>query len=190
MLPAPASAVAAAPSSLTSRPSACSSARIVSATSRSSPVGLRISQSRVKVSWSLSTRRRLMGNRRTLGLRQLRAFRRPLAGLARRGADELAEERLGAIRPRVELGVELGGDEEGVIWQLDHLDQPLVGRGSAADQALVFEPAAQLVVHLVAMAVALVDDGLAEDLARPRAVVQLDRIGAEPHRAQIGRAHV
>ncbi len=48
--PAPASAGPAASSSLTSSPSARSSAAIVSATSRSSPVGLRISQSRTKVS--------------------------------------------------------------------------------------------------------------------------------------------
>ena len=52
-LPAPASAGPAASSSLTSSPSARSSAAIVSATSRSSPVGLRISQRRTKVSYSL-----------------------------------------------------------------------------------------------------------------------------------------
>ena len=52
MLPAPASAGPAASSSLTSRPIARSSAATVSATSRSSPVGLRISQSRTKVSCS------------------------------------------------------------------------------------------------------------------------------------------
>ena len=48
------------------------------------------------------------------------------------------------------------------------------------------EPLAQEVVDLVAMAVALVDDGLAVDLARLRALVELDRVGAEAHRA----AHV
>src|SRR3712207_5337796 len=53
------------------------------------------------------------------------------------GADERAEERLGPVRPRVELGVELGGDEERVIGQLDDLDQPLVRRGAAAHEPLV-----------------------------------------------------
>ena len=41
------------------------------------------------------------------------------AARARRGADELAEQRLGPGRARVELGVELGGDEERVLGQLD-----------------------------------------------------------------------
>ena len=48
------------------------------------------------------------------------------------------------------------------------------------------EPPAQVVVDLVAMAVALVDDRLAVELAHPRRLVELDRVGAEPHRA----AHV
>ena len=50
----------------------------------------------------------------------------------------------------------------------------------------VLEPLAQVVVHLVAVAVALVDDGLAVDLAGARVVVQLHGVRAEPHRA----AHV
>ena len=55
------------------------------------------------------------------------------------------------------------------------------------DQALVLEPAAQHVVDLVAVAVALVDHGLAEDLARPGALVELHRVGAEAHRpAHVG----
>ena len=108
------------------------------------------------------------------------------AGVGGGGADELAEERLGPVRARVELGVELGGDEEGVVGQLDHLDQALVGRGAAGDQALVLELAPQEHVHLVTVTVALVDDALAEDLPRPRALVQFHRVGAEPHRA----AHV
>ena len=43
-----------------------------------------------------------------------------------------------------------------------------------------------MVVDLVAVAVALVDDLLAVDLAGPRALVQLHRVGAQAHRA----AHV
>ena len=79
----------------------------------------------------------------------LRPFGGALARVARRGTDKASEERLGPVRPRVELGVELGGNEKGVIGQLDHLDQSLVGRGAAADQALILEPAAELVVDLI-----------------------------------------
>src|SRR5690349_11051822 len=79
-----------------------------------------------------------------LDLGQLGAVRGPGAGVVGGGADELAEERLGAVGPRVELRVELGGDEERVVGQLDHLDKALVGRGAAADQALVLEPPAKL----------------------------------------------
>ena len=107
---------------------------------------------------------------------------RSLRGSLRRRAHELAEQRLGARGPRVELGVELGGDEEGVVGELDDLDQPLVRRGPAGHEALVLEPAPKQVVDLVTMAVALVDHRLAEDLPRPRAVVELHRVRAEPHR--------
>ena len=108
-LPAPASAGPAASSSLTSSPSARSSAAIVSATSRSSPVGLRISQSRTNVSCSLSTAgdrlRVLRSSASAMPTSlaastsvELAAVGRLLAGVARRGADELAEQRLGPVR--------------------------------------------------------------------------------------------
>src|SRR5436309_7686659 len=44
-----------------------------------------------------------------------------------RGADQLAEERMGAVGPALELGVGLGADPEGVAGQLDELDQAVVG---------------------------------------------------------------
>ena len=52
-------------------------------------------------------------DRRLLGRRPFAARGRTL----RRGADEVAEERLRARRARVELGVELRGDEERVVGQ-------------------------------------------------------------------------
>ena len=52
------------------------------------------------------------------------------------------------------------------------ISQPVLG------QRLLVEA-----VELVAMAVPLVDDVLAIELARPRARLQLARVGAEPHRA-------
>src|SRR5262249_2214997 len=91
---------------------------------------------------------------------KLGAIRRAFPGMPGGRADKLAEERLGTVGARVELRVVLGGDEERVVGKLDHLDQALVGGGAAADQALVFEPATQLVVDLVTVAVALVDDRL------------------------------
>ena len=41
--------------------------------------------------------------------------------------DEFAEQRVRAIGTTLELGVRLGGHPEGVIGELDELDQPLVG---------------------------------------------------------------
>ena len=61
------------------------------------------------------------------------------------------------------------------------------GEVPLADQALVLEAAAEHVVDLIAVAVALVDDGLAEDLSRLSALVELHRVGAEAHRpADVG----
>ena len=39
--------------------------------------------------------------------------------------------------------MELGGDVEGMIGQLDDLDQALVRRGAAADQALILKRAGE-----------------------------------------------
>ena len=101
-------------------------------------------------------------------------------------SDELPEQRRGAFGPRLELGVELRRHEERVVAQLDHLHEALVRGRPADDQAGGLEPPAQEVVDLVAVAVALVDHGVAVDLPRPRPLVHLDRVSPEPHRA----AHV
>src|SRR6185295_18844637 len=58
---------------------------------------------------------------------QERCFR-PLAALIERRPDEAAEQRVAVHRTRLELGVELRGDEPRMIAQLDHLDQRAVGR--------------------------------------------------------------
>ena len=82
----------------------------------------------------------------------------------------------------------LRGDEERVVVpaQLDDLDEPLIGRGARADEPSRLEPAAQVVIDLIAMPVALVHDRFAVELAHPGPVVQLHRVGAEAH----GPAHV
>src|ERR1039458_8761372 len=83
----------------------------------------------------------------------------------------------------LELRMELGCDEERVIVKLDHLHQALIGRGSRDAQTRALQAFAQKVVDLIAVAVALVDDGLAVDVPSERAVVELDRIGAQAHRS-------
>ena len=72
----------------------------------------------------------------------------------------------GRVGPRLELGVELRGDEPRMIGQLDHLDEAALLEGAADREARVDELLAVGVVHLVAVAVALGDDRLAAvDLA-------------------------
>ena len=110
--------------------------------------------------------------------------RRALAGAPQRGRDELAEQRRRALGPRLELRVELRGDEERVRRGSSMTStRRSSGEVPDDDQAGGLEPLAQADRHLVAVAVALVDDGLAVDLARPRAGVELDRVGAQAHRA-------
>src|SRR5918999_1361837 len=177
-------------SSSTSRPSSRRSAVTASAIARSRPEGLSISQNRTK---SSSRRSRSAGEARPLlsrldlgGAYVRLDLGHPLEGALVCRSYELPEERLRAQRAGLELRVELGGDEERMAGQLDHLHQPLVGRGAGAHQPGVLEALAQVVVHLVAVAVALVDDCLAVDLAGAGALVELDRIGPQSH----GAAHV
>src|SRR6266576_5902703 len=56
-------------------------------------------------------------------LRRGRADRFAVACTGQSGADELAEQRRRPRRPRLELRMELAGDEPGMVRQLDHLDQ-------------------------------------------------------------------
>ena len=62
-----------------------------------------------------------------------------------------------AVRAGFQLRMRLGGDEERVILQLDHLDDAAV-RGKAGERhAVVGQDAAEVIVDLVAMSVALMD---------------------------------
>ena len=70
-----------------------------------------------------------------------------------------------------------------MVGQLDDLDEPALLERAGDDEARLDELRAEVVVHLVAVAVALVDDRLAVGLARARPVGELDRLGAEAHRA-------
>src|SRR5438132_881338 len=84
-----------------------------------------------------------------------------LARAVERGADEFAEERRRASRPRLELGVELRGDEPRVVDELDDLDEPALLKRPRYHQPRVDELLAVGVVHLVPVAVALRDHRLA-----------------------------
>src|SRR5438045_2850569 len=67
------------------------------------------------------------------------------------------EQWMGAGWPRLELRMELTADEPGMGLQLDHLDQRAVGRQAAQIQPVLDELITVLVVHLIAVAMALTD---------------------------------
>src|SRR3954452_8023998 len=145
-----------------------------SATARSSPGGLGVAAS------SQNSSRTSAGTRRRLGDFDAAAGARALE----RGGDELPEERRRPGRPRLELRVELRRDEPRVVGQLDDLDEAPFLERAADDEAAVQQLLAKGVVHLVAVAVALGDHGLAAvPLAGAGAVSELDGLRAEPHRA-------
>src|SRR4051794_41006132 len=90
---------------------------------------------------------------------------RPLPLVLQRRADEVPEQRRRPLWTGLELRMELRRHEIRVVAQLDDLYQALVRRATGDDQPGVLEPLAQEVVDLVPVAVALVDHGLAVDLA-------------------------
>ena len=110
-----------------------------------------------------------------------------LAAVAQASAvdDEAVEQRVRALRPGLELGVELAGDEPRVVAQLDDLDEAAVGRHAGQEHARALEGLAVAVVHLEPVAVPLVDDLLAVHRAGLRARQQLGRVEAEAHRAAL-----
>src|SRR5450759_693594 len=81
-------------------------------------------------------------------------FRLAPLGRGDRGSHEAAEERVRPIRSAAELRVELGGDEPGVVPQLDDLDEPPVGRLAREDHAGGIEKRAIAVVDFETMAMA------------------------------------
>lgn len=66
---------------------------------------------------------------------------------------------MGLARPRFEFGVKLRGDEERVIGEFDDLDEAVVRGNSANPKTSIDEFAAIGIVELVAVTVALVDQG-------------------------------
>src|SRR5438034_17062 len=84
-------------------------------------------------------------------------------------AHEPPEQRMGAHRPRLELGVELAADEPRMVRQLDDLHQGTVGREARAAHPVLAELVAIGVGHFVAVAVPLAHLAGAIGLRRARA---------------------
>src|SRR5574337_118488 len=80
----------------------------------------------------------------------------PLLLLQRR-RNELSEQRMGSFGTRLKFRVELAADEPWVIRQLNHLHQHIVRREPAQSHAVAFQDLPEVVVDLVAMAVAFAD---------------------------------
>ena len=164
---------------------------------------LMLSSVRAGASWRTRARGAPSEVRRSGRTRRRRPDRRePSASRRRRidarGEDRLApvahgercgheaiEQRVRPLGPRLELGMELAGHEPRMVPELDDLDQPAVGRLPGQDHAGRLERLAIAVVHLEAVAMALVDDLLAVDRGGLRAGRQLRRVEAEAHRAAL-----
>src|SRR4051794_23009251 len=128
---------------------------------------------RVTVDMRITPGRRLSG----LDLQSPRFA--PLEG----GGDEVAEQRMGPGRLALELGVELHGQEPGVIGQLDDLHELAVRAGAGHGEAVLLERLAIAVVELVAMAVPLADLFLAVGRERAAGGVEPARPSSKSHRA-------
>ena len=96
--------------------------------------------------------------------------------------NETAEEGMRPVRPRLELGMGLRGDEEGVGRNLDHLDDPPIGRESDRSETLIEKGVAIIVVDLVTMAMPFVYLLGAVELVGLGIRLKDARIGAQTHR--------
>ena len=74
-----------------------------------------------------------------------------------RGGDEALEQGVRTVRAALELGVELRAQMEIAARDLHGLHKASVRAGTGDDQTLLLELGAELVVELIAVAVALVD---------------------------------
>ena len=104
---------------------------------------------------------------------------------AERGSDQRREERVGAVRPALELGVCLRADPQWVARQLDHFHQAPIGGLTRTAQARLLEAAPVPWVDLVAVAVALEDKAFPVDRGDVAASEELCRVGPQPHGAAI-----
>src|SRR5258708_2869899 len=75
-----------------------------------------------------------------------------------RGGDKAFEKWMRLVGFAVKFGMELAGDEEGVLCQFDNLDQFAIGRVAAETKVGFFELFAVGVVEFVAVPMAFVHD--------------------------------
>src|SRR4029079_11417006 len=132
---------------------------MTAATASSSPEGLGMAAS--STNRSRTPEAHVAPIRAILGVRDCLTDACTRASTLDGGADEVAEERRGPRRARFELGVVLARDEPRVVGELDHLDEAALLECAGNDQACLDKLWPEGVVHLVAVAVALVNDRLA-----------------------------
>src|SRR5207302_291805 len=92
---------------------------------------------------------------------------------------------MGLPRPRAELGMELTGDEVGVLRDLDDLDQLLLGPDAGDAQHVLLQAREVVVVHLVPVTVTLLDDPLPVQARGMAPLAQDDRVEPQAHRAAL-----
>ena len=112
-----------------------------------------------------------------------RRFLQLLAAVEHGGGDQPKEQRMRVVRAGVELRMGLRGEEVRMIRQLEHLDDAAVRRHAAQAHTGVRQRGAVVVVDLVAVAVALVDERLAIELKGAGIRVQTAGVRAEAERA-------
>ena len=99
------------------------------------------------------------------------------------GFDEVHEEGVGMENGGGILGMELGADEPFLFGELDNFYQVAFGVGADALHAVLLESGEVVVVEFVAVAMALLDVGLAVDAKCLAALTQLAGVGSEAHRS-------
>lgn len=97
--------------------------------------------------------------------------------------NEATEDRVRIVGLAAEFGVELAGDEEGVVRQFDGLGQLAFLRDAADDEAIGLELVFELVIDLITMAMTLVDGGFLVEFVHLGALGQFGDPVAETHGA-------
>ena len=87
-----------------------------------------------------------------------RNLQRPMMNERMRRGNEALEKRMRLVRLALKFGMELRGDEEWVRRDFDNLDQFAIRRRAAKNETGLLKLLTILVVELVTMAVALVND--------------------------------
>src|SRR5689334_6813951 len=122
-----------------------------------------------------------------MGVHSWLKLQRPVVNLVVRRGDEALEERMGLVRLALEFGMKLAGNEEGVVLQLDDLDELAVGRQAAEDEAGLLEALLVGVIEFVTVPVAFVDHECAVEMRRHGIHGELAGLGAEAHGAALLR---